>query len=291
MSEMSQQGSSIAALINTDRFPLHAPDTEEYRKVIGGVQQQLAAEGSAVLTGFIAESALRRLAQEVKVLDPLAYRAVETVNAYNIDVESDLPADHPGRIQFERGNAFVARDLIPETNGIQQIYTSDAFQRFIADCFNMPALYTMADPLAGLVVNVLDPGCQHPWHFDTNSFTVSLLTQAPDVGGEFEYVPDARAPGAENFAEIYGIISGTNDEKVRRLDLLPGDLQLFQGRFALHRVAPVAGQRGRHSVIFAYCDRPGVLSKPERSRQLFGRILPVHHDPSLIDAGADALLD
>ncbi|SLJ82245.1 Uncharacterised protein [Mycobacteroides abscessus subsp. abscessus] len=63
---------------------------------------------------------------------------------------------------------------------------------------------------------------------------------------------------------------------MRRLELRPGDLQLFQGRFSLHRVTPVSGVTQRHSAIFAYTDRPGVIGTVERTRQLFGRVLPDH---------------
>jgi hypothetical protein len=55
-----------------------------------------------------------------------------------------------------------------------------------------------------------------------------------------------------------------------------GDLQLFKGRYALHRVSPVAGARDRHTAIFAYSEQPGVVGSVARTRQLFGRVLPQH---------------
>ena len=36
------------------------------------------------------------------------------------------------------------------------------------------------------------------------------------------------------------------------------------------------GKIARHSAIFAYSERPGVIGSPERTRQLFGRVLPEH---------------
>jgi hypothetical protein len=38
----------------------------------------------------------------------------------------------------------------------------------------------------------------------------------------------------------------------------------------------VQGGTERHTAIFAYSARPGVLGAPERTRQLFGRVLPEH---------------
>ena len=59
--------------------------------------------------------------------------------------------------------------------------------------------------------------------------------------------------------------------------LRPGDLQLFKGRYSLHRVSTVHGRpTARHTAIFAYSERPGVVGSVARTRQLFGRVLPEH---------------
>src|SRR5690606_18307141 len=130
---------------------------------------------------------------------------------------------------------------------------------------------------------VVAPGNSHPWHFDTNEFTVSMLTAAPESGGVFEYCPNIRSPHTENLPDVHAVLTGSGHGLVRRLELRPGDLQLFQGRFSLHRVSPVQGATPRHTAIFAYSDRPGVIGTVERTRQLFGRVLPDHH------AAADAV--
>jgi hypothetical protein len=145
----------------------------------------------------------------------------------------------------------------------------------------------MADPLAGLCLNVIPPGRSHPWHFDTNEFTVSLLTVEQEAGGTFEFVPGIRSAADENLAAVRSVLDGRGHPDLRRLHLRPGDLQLFRGRYSLHRVAPVEGSVPRQSAIFAYTREPGVVGRAERTRQLFGRALPVHEDVSR----ADALLD
>src|SRR5437899_4963815 len=92
------------------------------------------------------------------------------------------PPDHPGRIPMRRGNAFVSRDRIGRDFVIHQLYSSELFQQFVANCFELPRLHELADPLSGLCLNVVKPGMEHPWHFDTNEFTVSMLTQEPESG-------------------------------------------------------------------------------------------------------------
>ena len=76
---------------------------------------------------------------------------------------------------------------------------------------------------------------------------------------------------------------------VRRLELRPGDLQLFRGRFSLHRVSAVGRRLARHAAIFAYSDRPGVVGRPTRTRQLFGRVAPEHLAAASVRG--DTLLD
>jgi hypothetical protein len=73
------------------------------------------------------------------------------------------------------------------------------------------------------------------------------------------------------------------------LNLEPGDLQLFKGRYSLHRVAPLKGHRPRYVAIFSYVDQPDMVGAPERTRQLYGRTLPIHHERA--GQRGDALID
>lgn len=274
---------TLDEIVDTSRYPLAEPETPGWHAAVAAARADLAEDGCTVLREFIRPGLHSLLAEQGKRMAPHAYYRTELVNAYNIPLDTELPADHPGRLIFERGNAFVPRDRIPAGALIHQLYTDTAFQRFLAACFGRPRLHEFADPLAGLVLNVVAPGNSHPWHFDTNEFTVSMLTAAPESGGVFEYCPNIRSPRTENLADVHAVLTGAGDGLVRRLTLRPGDLQLFQGRYSLHRVSPVQGATPRHTAIFAYSDRPGVIGTVERTRQLFGRVLPDHH------AAADAV--
>ncbi len=81
--------------------------------------------------------------------------------------------------------------------------------------------------------------------------------------------------GGENFDEVARVLDGTSD-KVSILYLEPGDLQLFRGRYSLHRVAPLKGNRRRYVAIFSYVEEPNMVGAPERTKQLYGRVLPIH---------------
>ncbi|MFI2474500.1 arpA protein [Nocardia xishanensis] len=277
-------------IVDTARYPLASPGSAEWRAAVDAARADLADGGCTVLREFIRPELIETLRAQGEDMAPHAHYEIERVNAYNIPLDTALPQDHPGRVVMERGNAFVPRDRIPAEALIHRLYTSDAFQRFVADCFGLSELHEYADPLAGLCLNVVAPGMSHPWHFDTNEFTVSMLTQLPEAGGVFEYCPDIRSPQAENLGDVRDVLAGDGERLIRRLELRPGDLQLFQGRFSLHRVSPVSGGKQRHSAIFAYTDRPGVIGTVERTRQLFGRVLPEHVAEDRLVRG-DRLLD
>ncbi len=280
----------INELIDVERFLLTEPASPRYRRLVAAVRSQLADSGCSVLAGFLRPAARERLRAESERLAPAAYTEVETVNVYNTE-HTTLPDGHPARRTFERGNAYVARDAIPAESVLEKLYTAPALQRFVADCFELERVHELADPFAGLVLNVVAPGKSHPWHFDVNEFTVSVLTGAPEAGGVFEFCPHLRSPADENLDTVTAVLDGTAPQLVRRLALQPGDLQLFKGRYALHRVSPVTGTRARHSAILAYSERPGVISSVARTRQLFGRVAPDHLSNERETVRVDQLLD
>ena len=281
----------VDQVVDTARYPLSEPASPAWQNMVSRAQHELRQLGCSVLPDFVRPSRRAAVQLECARIAPLAYYEVEVVNAYNMATDSSLPGDHPGRVSMERGNAFVARDRIPPDAVIQRLYTSQLFQHFVATCFELPRVHELADPLAGLCLNVVAPGMAHPWHFDTNEFTVSLLTRESQAGGVFEYCPNIRSAQAENFDDVRAVLAGHSGHLIRRLSLRPGDLQLFRGRYSLHRVSTVQGRTARHSAIFAYSERPGVIGSVARTRQLFGRVLPEHLAAAGRAVRGDQLLD
>ena len=280
----------VGEVVDTGRYPVLDAGGSAWEGLVGRVRDDLRRLGCSVLTGFVRPELHETLRREGAEIAPAAYYEGVTVNVYNVDAET-LPDGHPGRIPMERGNAFVARDRIPADALVEHLYTNPALQRFVAACFGLPEIHPLADPLAGLCLNVVPPGREHPWHFDTNELAVSILTQEPEHGGVFEHCPSIRSPDDENLGDVRGVLDGRRDDLVRRLTLRPGDLQLFKGRFSLHRVTRVEGETARHSAIFAYSEQPGVVGSIARTRQLFGRVLPEHLQAADAAVRGDRLLD
>lgn len=268
---------ALAALacVDLDAWPIHEPEGSDYARKVAGVRKALQDVGCARIDGFIRPDHRQAFHEEVNEVAPSAHFSTSSINPYFTPDDPDLPAGHPRRRYAENTNGFVAMDRF-EQNGLSlSLYRNPAFQRFIADCLEEETLFTFDDPLAGVVVNVMKEGQQLAWHYDTNEFIVSLLTRKPHEGGAFEYVPDLRQPGDECYDEVEKVLDG-HSERVRSLSLELGDLQIFKGRFSLHRVVKGLGER--HTVIFGYAKEPGFIGRVERTRKVHNRVTQAHID-------------
>lgn len=267
--------SPLRGIADLRRYPVDRPGSPGFRALVEECRRQLRIDGCALLKHFVPPEAVERLERETLALSPKAHYNQGRTNPYNSGGDASLPPEHPKNRFDDRTNGFVAGDCIPPDSIVRLIFADENFQRFIAAAVGKEKIYPYADPLADLVVNVLREGCQHPWHFDTNEFIVTMLTRKPDGGGRFEYAPGLRSPDDENFTRVQAVLDGDR-QRVKTLDLELGDLQIFFGRYSLHRVTPVRGSRERHSVIFAYAQEPGFIGRPERALRIFGRVAPVH---------------
>lgn len=276
--------------INTDRYPIDRPESAALQATMAEVRLQLKAQGCALLKNFIAPAALPEMAREAAMLAPLAYFTHAEATVYGGEPDDNFAPDHPRRRVLKRENGFVAGDFIAPSTGLRQTYHSAELKRFLAECLEVAQIHEFGDPLAQLVINVVKPNDKHVWHFDSNEFVVSVLTQPAQQGGEFEYVPNVRGAEGENYEAVQSVIEGRCSE-THLIDLRPGDMQIFFGRYSLHRVRETRGNRDRHTAILAYSKQPGVLGKPEKTARIFGRKLASHDAPENQRPRADQLTD
>lgn len=273
-------------LIDYARFPIHQ-DGPARDALLARVRADLARDGCAVVKHFLTPQGISALTAEADSVNDKGHRSYNRTNVYFTKDDPVLPANDPRRQFFDRSNAFVPADNFAPDGPLRTIHDSDGFDRFIQDCLEEQNFHRYADPLADVIINVADQGNGFPWHFDTNNYTVTIAIQNAESGGAFEYAPRIRQ-GGENFEEVARVLAGTSD-KVRVLNLEPGDLQIFRGRYSLHRVAPLTGKRPRYVAIFSYVEEPNMVGAPERVMQLYGRTLPIHHERA--GQRADSFLD
>ena len=276
-------------LINLARYPIDSL-SEDREDLIAQVSAELNQHGCAVLKNFLTPEGIAACIHEADNVAAQGHHSYNRTNPYFTAEDTSLDIDDPRRKFYDRSNAFISADNFHEQAPLRTVFNCDGFDIFIRDCLQIPEnhFFRYADPLADVIVNMASEGNGFPWHFDTNNFTVTLALQNAQEGGDFEYAPMIRTPENENFEEVSKVLAGTS-QRVVNLKLEPGDLQLFKGRYSLHRVTPLKGNTPRYVAIFSYVEAPSMVGSVERTMQLYGKTLPIHHqqaslrDDTLID--------
>ena len=266
----------LKTIVDLEKYPIHNLNSPIIKKLIERCKEELEENSCSTISNFILPQSLDVMRSELeKKLDEV-YMSKKSINAYlYAKDDSSLPKDHPKRNFMKRYNGYLNSDCFQKNSEMKYLYETEELLKFVSACLGVSPIYRWADPLACHAYNVMKPEGVLPWHFDSCEFTLSLMIQKPENGGIFEYCPNIREPGNENFDEVRKVLDGDRT-RVRQLKLEPGDLQIFKGRFTLHRVTKVEGQNSRYMCIPAYVLDPWRVNTPEHSKAIYGKILPIH---------------
>ena len=253
-------------VIDADACPLHETG------FIAACRDRLAADGVITIPGFLRPEAVSALVTEAEAQAPNAYFTNSTHNVYLTPPDPALADEHVFNRQITSSKGCITTDQVPAGSGLHLIYGSAAFRHFIAAVVGVPALFEYADPLSSINVHYAAAGQELGWHFDNSSFAVTLLLQAPEAGGEFQYVRDLRDAdqGELNFEGVGDVLDGGRG--VETLHITPGTLVLFRGRNSMHRVTPTVGDRTRILVVLAYNTEPGIALSEAARLTFYGRL-------------------
>ena len=279
----------LKTIVDLERYPIQDLNSPKIKETIKKCKNDLDKFSCATIPNFILFESLEIMNAELKKHINEVYMSKESINAYLYSKDdSSLPIDHPKRIFMDRDNGYLNSDLFEKDSEMKFLYAQEKLLNFISACLGVSPIYRWADPLACHAYNVMKPEGILPWHFDSCEFSLSILMQKPEKGGIFEYCPNIREPGNENFEEVKKVLDGDRT-RVCQLKLDPGDLQIFKGRFTLHRVTKVEGNRSRYLCIPAYVLDPWRVNTPEHSRAIYGKVLPIHIERN--KPRADGLVD
>ena len=259
--------------VDTALYPFDDLASTRGQALIAEKARALRETGSFNLEGFLRPEALAACVSEIESL--MAARAFDHRQEHNIYFLPDdppLPDGHLARTRLSSSNQTLTCDQLVGST-VRAVYEWDPLADFLAAVFDKPALYRMADPLAGLNVMGYGPGDQLNWHFDRAEFTVTLLLQAPDRGGEFEYRRNLRSVDDPNYEGVARLLAG-EDSDVRTLDVPPGTLNVFMGYRSPHRVTPVEGKRKRLIAVLSFMEQPDVQFSAADRKQFYGRAEP-----------------
>ena len=280
---------NLSNVVNLNKYPIGDLDSPKIKRIIENCRTELERDSCSVIPNFILPNSLDVMRKELEQQLDEVYMSKESVNAYLYSKDDPtLPKDHPKRIFMKRFNGYLNSDCFLENSEIKFLYKTEELLKFISACLGISPIYRWADPLACHAYNVMETDGILPWHFDSCEFTLSLMIQKPEKGGIFEYCPNIREPGHEKFNHVKKVLDGDRS-RVRQLDLNPGDLQIFKGRFTLHRVTKIIGQTSRYMCIPAYVLDPWRVNTPEHSKAIYGRVLPIHFERNKIRS--DGLTD
>lgn len=257
-------------LIDLERYPLHAPESDAYRDLVDHCRATLAEKGMYELEGFMHDHVVKQAAEAVKPkMATEAFRHARSHNIYFKDNVEGLAEDHPALQKVETINHTLCADQLGD-NPVIQLYEWAPFADFLAATMDKPKLYPMVDPIGRVNVQASYDGEALNWHFDRSEFTTTMLLQAPEEGGELEYRSELRTAEEPNYDGVAAVIRG-EDPAVEKVRLNPGALNIFRGVNTMHRVVPVKGPVERLVTIFTFYERPGVSLTPKEQMGFYGR--------------------
>jgi hypothetical protein len=257
----------IGELVDLERYPIDRLDSP----LVEHCRETLRVQGAVKLDGFLRPEAVERMVEDAREVAAQGYPNDATHNAYFDDaIDESLPEDHPRRILVRSAQKAVAMDLLPANFAPRAIYESDETLRFVAAVLEKDELYRSADPLDGCNMTVYETGDELGWHFDQSEFSITLMIQRAERGGDFEYAPMIRKPDDEHYLEVREVLLG---ESLRVVQLVsePGTLAFFRGRYSLHRVPPVEGSTPRMNSVLTYSVEPGHKLSAMAQQMYYGR--------------------
>lgn len=261
---------AVASLIDLERYPLDRPGSADWQQLVDRCVADLDAVGMFELPGFMFPEVVERTRDTL--LPRMATESYEVRRDHNIYFLSHvdgLDPDHPALRRILTANHTLCADQLLDT-ALTDVYEWSGFRTFIAATVGLPELHLMADPLARVNVLSYRPGQALNWHFDRSEFTTTLLLQAAEQAGIFEYRRELRTETDPNYDGVGRLVMGEDPEVIRRA-VEPGALNVFRGRNTAHRVTTVEGERERMIAVFTLYEQPGVMFTDEENLGFYGR--------------------
>ena len=252
-------------IVNLQKHPI---EEINYRK---NCKAKLDLKGDLVMENFLTDESLHHLQSESRDLHHLAYFCHQNHNAYLLEPEPELSDEHIRNLDQTSDKGCVSHDQIPLNSPVRTLYEWSVFQSFL-EAILSNKIFPYTDNLSSININYFEQGQQLGWHYDNASFAVTLMVQAPDNGGEFQYLEHLRnfEKSDQGFAKTEDVVKGRL--QCKKLNMNDGALVLFKGRNSLHRVSPVTSNKSRILVTLNYNTEPGIMLSELARMTFFGRL-------------------
>ena len=257
-------------ILNLECFPIDQPDTPEYAALVAQWQVALADDGMHNLAGFLRPEHAQSAADPLK--PKIASNSFTHSRQHNIYFEKELegiPVDHPILTEFQTTNHTLCADQLAESIVIK-IYQWQPLVAFLALTTGKKKLFMIDDPLAKINFMAYHSDETLNWHFDRFEFTTTLLLQAPESGGDFEYRTNLQTGNDPNYDGVAKPLRG-EDPKLKSITPTPGTLKVFRGINTPHRVTEILWDRDCIITVYSFYDRPGVVLNDEERNDFYWR--------------------
>lgn len=256
---------TLDEIIDLNTYPIGDPAFRQQCKT------SFDASGVLAMPGFVRSAAISAIREEGIANADKVYAKTERHTVYLSAPDPAYTQEHPRNRLVTSSKGCITDDLMPQSSALRTLYNAPLFQTFLCDVLGENALYPYADPLSSINLHFAKTGQELGWHFDNSSFAITLMIQAPEAGGQFEYVENVRDAdaGEMGFDSVGDILDGKTP--VKKLNAQPGELVFFRGRNSIHRVAPNEGDRTRILAVLAYNSEPGISLSEDARMTFYGR--------------------
>lgn len=261
---------AYADVVDLEAYPIRDLDSERGRALIARCRAMLAADGVCNLPGFITPGAVAAMVELAGRLSDKAWPSDRVHTVYFEPPATDVPAEDPRARTVRSAKHGIAYDHIPADAPLRRLYESDDLTRFIAAVLGKPVLYRSADPLDALQITTFLPGEELGWHFDRSEFSVTVMYQQAQSGGDFVYAPALRSDDDPNYDGVRKVLDG-DSSGLKVLPSAPGTLAFFHGHDALHWVTPIEGRTPRINSVLTYGEVPDMRLNDLTSELFYGR--------------------
>jgi hypothetical protein len=247
---------SMNDIIDLDRYPIAEPDSDLISALVEHCKLESYSNALCMLPGLIRPDAIAHMAAELEALIDNASRFDITRTAYIKPVDPSLPEDHPRKTAHTTKYHQVLNYQISNNSMLRDLFNWQPLTNFLGRAMGYHTFHRSDCPHLALTSKIASEGDTDGWHFDSNEVVFSIVLQAPEQGGEFEYLPNVRSEENQNYETISKAFKDSEPYS-QRLKIQPGTLVMFKGMSSLHRVTPVVGKRRRIVALFSYHTEPG----------------------------------
>lgn len=253
-------------IIDLEAFPI---DDAEFR---AACKKQFEDAGVFVMRGFVRKNAIDTVRDEGIANKDKVFKSTKQHNVYLTPKDDRFADDHARNRLVTSSKGCITDDLMPQLSPLRQLYDAPVFRSFLCDVLGEKEIHEYADPLSSINLHFAEKGEELGWHFDNSSFAITLMVQAPEKGGTFEYVNDVRDAdsGEMGFTQVDEILDGKAPVEVVEADA--GTLVFFRGRNSIHRVSPNEGDLTRILAVLAYNSEPDVELSEAARMTFYGRL-------------------